>query len=322
MRYILTVIMAVILFSCEKPEKPIKPYDRGNAVTRVIAMTSNYQYQVYYQLDSARVVKTVNRMDWDLALSSGTTPVLLTNTGRGIYVAKTHSKTMEEVKDTTGLNFYWGQPSLHADSLAFGAWWLANDAVYVINMGYDLNGMPLGFVKCKPQWLSDQSLRFTWSNLNDNEVKTLVVKPDTRYNFTYFSLLQNKMADVEPPKNQWDLVFTQYVKLLFAPPYPATRNYEVVGALINPYRVQAGFAFNLPFEQIGIGHEPDKWYNHRDVIGFDWKWFDIGTNAYTVNPAMNYILKTTEGYVFKLHFLDFYDDSGVKGYPKLEQAKI
>ena len=49
---------------------------------------------------------------------------------------------------------------------------------------------------------------------------------------------------------------------------------------------------------------------------------NFNTNAYSVNPKMNYILKVADGFYYKLHFLDFYNDQGIKGYPKFEFQKL
>jgi len=321
-KIILLLGLVMVFISCERPEKAIPPYDRGGVTTTTIPMSSNYKFQIFYSLDSNKIIKTVNRMDWDLAFSSSDTPIILTNTGRGIYIAPTNKTKLTDISDTVGLKFYWGQPSLDKDSLAFGKWWIGSPKVFVINMGYDLNGIPLGFIKCIPELQNDKRLKLTWSVLENNIEKSIVVSRDPKLNFNYISLLENKLADIEPPKESWDLLFTQYVKLLFSPPYPATRNYEVVGVLINPLRIEVGFGFDLAFSDLNITNIPSKFYNHRDVIGFDWKWFDIGTNSFTVNPAMNYIIKTSEGFYYKLHFLDFYNDQGVKGFPKFEFAKI
>jgi len=312
----------LILIACERPEKAIAPFDRGSVAAAVVSMSSNYKFQVFYNLDSGKVIKSVNRMDWDLAFDCSNQHILLTNNGRGIYVAKTNKTDLTQINDTFGLKFYWGQPSLNLDSLAFGTWWNEPTKVFVINMGYDLTGTPLGFVKCIPELLSDKSLKFTWSALSSNSPKSMTVPKDNRFIFNYISLLNEKIADVEPLKENWDLVFTQYVKLLFAPLYPATRNYEVVGILQNTSRIETAFDFKTSFKEINSSSIPSVFYKYRDAIGFDWKWFDIGANSYTVNPAMNYILKTKDGFYFKLHFLDFYDDLGVKGSPKFEFQKI
>lgn len=319
-----TILISFVIFgisSCEKPEKAIQPYDRGNAKEVVISMTGNYRDQVFYSLDSGRVVKTVNRMDWDFAFDCSDSMVILTNNGRGIYVAEVKNQSYEDLKDTAGLDFYWGQPSLDQDSLAFGKWWIGK-GVFVVNLGLDLNGEHLGFIKCKPELTSEQSLQFTWSKLEENQNRSLLIPKDKNFNFVYFSVLNNRIVPVEPNKKDWDIVFTQYVKLLFDPPYPATRNYEVVGALINSSRLEVGYDFKTPFEDITIQNRPSSFFNHRDAIGFDWKWFDIASNSYTVNPSMNYILKSSSGFYYKLHFIDFYNDKGVKGYPKFEIQKI
>lgn len=320
--YLVALSLIIAAAGCEMPEKPIKPFDRGGVSTETINLTSNYKFQVFYNLDSQRVVKSVNRMDWDLAFDCSNNHVILTNSGRGIYVAATNQTDLAAVNDTVGLKFYWGQPSLDKDSLAFGAWWTQPGKVFVLDMGSDLNGIPLGFMKCIPELTSENKLKLTYCAIESKTPKHIEVIKDSRFLFSYVSLLNDATLEVEPPKDQWDFLFTQYVKLLFDPPYPATRNYEVVGVLHNTTRLEVGYDFKTPFKDISSKNIPSKFYTNRDAIGFDWKWFEIGTNSYTVNPGMNYILKTESGFYYKLHFLDFYDDKGVKGFPKFEYQKI
>ena len=52
-------------------------------------------------------------------------------------------------------------------------------------------------------------------------------------------------------------------------------------------------------------------------IGYDWKEYDQNAGRYTIVPNRFYILKTKNGNYFKMRFVDFYDDQGRKGYPKM-----
>jgi len=316
--------LVMILMSCERKEKPILPFDRGNVKDVIIEMSNSYEYQVFYSLDSHKVVKTVNRMDWDLAFSCQDVHILHVNNGRGVYVAPTGKTSLSEVKDTNGLKFYWGQPSLNTDSLAFGTYWKKDAQVFVVNLGTDNNGLPLGFIKCIPEIIANNTLKITFAEIESTASESLIIPKDSRYNFSYISLLNKKMVEIEPHKNTWDLVFMQYTKLLFENPYPITRNYLVVGALNNVHRVSGiAFDFENSFTKITPANIPDyTFYSNRDAIGFDWKWFDIGANSYTVNPSMNYIINLTDGFYYKLHFLDFYNDKGIKGYPRFEYQKL
>ena len=72
--------------------------------------------------------------------------------------------------------------------------------------------------------------------------------------------------------------------------------------------INLNFATNAPLS-----------YN-RDVIGYDWKFYDYTASnpMYTIVKKYNYIIKNQNDHLFKLHFLDFYSSSGVKGSPKFE----
>ena len=66
-------------------------------------------------------------------------------------------------------------------------------------------------------------------------------------------------------------------------------------------------------------------YNYstqRDIIGFNWKTFDFDTQVYTINSSMNYIIQSENGIFYKLRFIDFYNNSGEKGYPKFEIQEL
>ena len=44
----------------------------------------------------------------------------------------------------------------------------------------------------------------------------------------------------------------------------------------------------------------------------------VNGSVYTVHPEMNFIIKTSQENYYKLHFIDFFNTGGVKGYPKWE----
>ena len=85
--------------------------------------------------------------------------------------------------------------------------------------------------------------------------------------------------------------------------------------------------------EIGIGHDirgiatlPDGMvyvWNLNSMArynGFDWKKFD-GSN-YSITPNLTFIIETSSNRYFKLRFTDFYNSSGVKGYPTFEIQEL
>ncbi|NUM30830.1 MAG: HmuY family protein [Bacteroidetes bacterium] len=321
---IIFILITVFFYCCEKAEKPIKPYDRGNVTNSVAPMGNNYENHVFFNLDSNKVVKTISKNDWDIAFDcSDLKHIIHPNNGRGVYVAKTNKLNFTEVNDTIGLKFYWGQPSLNIDSLAFGKWWLENPKIFVINLGVDELGMPLGFVKCKPELINNKTLKLLWCKLNETTPTVETIEKNADYNFVYYSFLNKKQVDIEPRKNEWDLFFTQYVKMIFSTDLKISQDYQLAGVLINPSRISVATDYKTPFTEIN-GSKLDSYIfsNVSDAIGYEWKIYSFSTNSYVVLPEINYIISQKNGFFYKLHFIDFYNDLGIKGYPKFEFQKI
>ena len=97
----------------------------------------------------------------------------------------------------------------------------------------------------------------------------------------------------------------------------------VTGVLANRNGVQTAQVFDKDFAEISsedIGSY--EFSDAIDVIGYDWKYYDFSLANYTINLDQNYIIKTTEGVFYKLHFIDFYNDNGDKGTPTFEIQKL
>jgi hypothetical protein len=59
-----------------------------------------------------------------------------------------------------------------------------------------------------------------------------------------------------------------------------------------------------------------------DVIGYEWKDYNFDMGVYTIVPDMNYVIRDRDGYFYKLRFVDFYSDEGVKGFPTFEFVRL
>lgn len=81
--------------------------------------------------------------------------------------------------------------------------------------------------------------------------------------------------------------------------------------------VEVAEVFDKPFDQISYADVSEYMFSTDiNAISYDWKVFNGGT--FETDLSKNYIVKSTEGLYFKIHFIDFYDDSGNKGNPKFE----
>lgn len=324
-----------MLTSCFKEDERITPYDRSDKLTATIEMTQTYKYQVYYSLEDAQVVGVVNKQSFDLMFDANPDGRhIFLNSANFMMAARTGKTSLSDVTSFAGLEMMFDPSTGNHDSTAIGNWFSMNGndtvfsgEVYVINRGYDDLGNTLGYRKIIFDSLKGQTYYFRYANLNGtNEVSAKVTKSPDR-NFAYYAF-NNEEGQVypEPPKNQYDLLFTQYTTLLFTntgEPYP----YLVTGVLLNRFNTFSALNQDMDFDSITRENAMEANYiNRLDVIGYDWK--DVvgdvssGIVFYEIKPENNYFIRTQEESYFKMRFESFYNQSGEKGYPTIEFQRL
>ncbi|NJN33060.1 MAG: hypothetical protein HC817_01210 [Saprospiraceae bacterium] len=186
-----------------------------------------------------------------------------------------------------------------------------------IDKGYDINGELLGIAKIYIENATPtQYIVRYFSDISQSE-KTLVITKDTTRNFMYLSFTKNSLVDIEPPKQDWDLHFTQYIYTFTNPYLP----YLVTGVLINPYKTVVAVDSTVSFDVVDRNFAqkmPLK--NSLDGIGYTWK--DFSDGFFTVKPKYVFIIKTQRGFFYKLRFIDFYDEKGTKGTCRFEYQRL
>lgn len=318
----LTLLFVIVVFaSCEKKELPAPAYDRGDALTVEIEMTSNYKNQVWYSLSENKVVSINLKSAWDLAFESGAngTHVFL-NGSKSMRVYQTNFTSLAMVTDTAGLeaNGKADMPSGNADSTGIGDWQM-NGMVYIINRGYNEAGQQQGFYKLKINAVSPSVFNIEYGDVYGTQTYQQTITKDPGCNFAYVSFATQQQVTIEPAQTAYDLCFTQYTHVFINP----FQYYLVTGVLNNTYNTGIAKISDRPFAEISINDTLGRVFSsNRNVIGYEWKSFDLNNNLYTVNSAMCYIIRDSKGFYYKLHFIDFYNTSGIKGYPKFEYKKL
>lgn len=334
-KLILLIMYTLTLTSCFKDDERIAPYNRGNKQTATIELTKTYKYQVYFNLENATSIATVNKLSYDLMFDAS--PLgnkILLNTANFMQAARTGKTEFSAVTSANGLTMNFDPSSGNTDSTAIGNWFQRNGSdtlyfreVYVINRGFDDLGNALGLRKIIFDSLKGQTYYFRYAHLNGTNLVSASVTKTPLSHFAYFAFnRENGQVFPEPSKNQYDLLFTQYTTLLYTnagEKYP----YLVTGVLLN--RLATGCAVNetMHFDSITRQHAVNFIYSNKsDVIGYDWKRVigDINTGVvtYQVIPERNYIIRNQNGYYFKLRFIGFYNQLGEKGYPTIEFQRL
>lgn len=310
---IIASILLVGLSSCLKKEIPITKHEAGDVITSQVSLSNDYRYQAFYDLETNQYVKQNVKTDWSLGFSSTNASIIL-NTSLAMAVGKS-TQSFEAISDTTGLTWSYDKSSGYLDSTAIGDW-QNEDFVYVINVGTSYDGTFLGFKKLEVLNWSLGDFHIRYANLDGSNEAEFILPTNSQFNFTFLSLVDNQIREIQPPRENWDLVFTQYSHL-FEPDFP----YLVTGILSNRNGVEIAEIFDKPFAEITLEDVNNTDFTLAiDEIGYDWKSFT--GSGYEIHLNQNYIIKSTEGIYFKLHFIDFYDDQGEKGTPTFEVQQL
>ena len=167
--------------------------------------------------------------------------------------------------------------------------------------------------------VTSEYYKITYANLDNSEYNSLEIYKDPAVNFTSFSFTQNNIVNIQPPSDDWDLVFSQYTHLFNNPDIPA---YLVTGVISN-YQVLIAEDTSYNFEEITYNMINNLSFSSNcDIIGYDWKEYNLETGSFSINSNINYVIKDRQQRYFKLRFIDFYNELGEKGYPKFELQEL
>lgn len=329
--------LAILLISCFKEDERVFPYVPGDVETVTIVMMEDYRFQSFFSFNENMVIDSVNKYSWHLALSCADGDFTLhPNTSLFMKVAHTGSYNFDS-SYTINPNLEWKFDSSDGDSAgnAIGRWWLSNDStpltigeVLLIDRGIDDEGLPLGYLKIQPHLSPDtQQVMIKIADLNGNNERCFTfIKEQERPFVTMSFETGSELKQTYPATDSWDLMFTQYTTLLYTDEgeaYP----YLVTGALINQATIMTALDTSINFSEVTCEYAESLDLSKRlDVIGYDWKKINgdvtSGDITYTARVNYIYIIRNSEGFYYKLRFIDFYNNTGLKGYPKFEYQRL
>lgn len=320
-KYLFLLALAGLIISCRKGEKPIEPADRGNVITAQVDMSSDYRNQVWFSLGSNSVISTNLKTAWDIACESDVAGYhIRLNTAKSMSARRTSETDLANVTDTTDYSLYkvYDMPSGNPDSTAIGDW-RSHSYVYVVDRGFSNTGASLGMKKLKILGSNAASYTLAYSDISGANSYTITVIRDAQANQTYVSFNSNASLSIEPPRDSYDLLFSQYTHIYTNPFMP----YLVSGVLINPSQVRVAQVSDVSFKDIKASDTLSHPFSAMsNAIGYDWKTYSLQTSVYTVDASKCYIIRDVKGYLYKLHFIDFYSSTGIKGAPKFEFKKL
>lgn len=323
-------LLAFALAGCIPEEEPIAPFDRGDAITSVIGMGSDYGTQVFFDLGEARVVAEKPVAGWDLGFRCDPEGYhILLNGGLIASVSDLgpvefdHPVTGSEAK---GLTYSYDRPSGEWDSTAFGEWWTGAEPsieskrhLYIVDRGYSPAGKSLGYARVMILSATPSDYTVRTAALNNSNDHTITIPRDPERNLVGLSFDSDEPVEIEPRRDEWDLLFTRYTHIFYEPDFTP---YSVTGILLNRFNTTAAVDSGGMFAGVtAAATDSIDFSSALDAIGYDWKTYDLNAGLFTVDSPV-YLVRDSRGFIYKLHLLDFYNTSGEKGYPTMESQTL
>jgi len=338
MRVIYILFLAYFLNSCIPGENPVQPYDRGGMISSSVSLGKDYSEQVYFSLESNSIIASNKLTDWDIGFACQENNfVIIMNYGKFMKVFELDSMDFQSidkdyVKTLPDSLWRYDDSEGDLDSTAVGKWWSADTLnheivskgkIYIIDRGFDENSKKQGQVKFRIDRFDDDTYYVTFADLKQNIEYSVSIRKDPLYNYTQllFDETGGIPKQLEPPRENWDLLFTSYTELLYQDDFSLW--YGVTGAYLNPNKLAAAYLESDDFLSVDATViDTVQFSTDRNKIGHDWKFYDLQNGSYLVFSEQVYIINSVSGFFYKLHFTDFYDVNGVVGTPNFEFQKL
>lgn len=301
------IAVMTTFYACKKTEQPIPLPEKTSAISTRADMGLDYSNQVFVSLKQNKIVHTSKNASWDLAFETGADHFsVYINGSKNLFVYNTHLQDPAKVNQTMSIppgQWLVDAPNGNPSQTGIGSWREENgdskEEVYMIKIG----SVNIKYYKIVIRKGDASGYTLAFGAIQDTELQEITIPKDEAYNYSYFNLEEGALAYPEPPRTDWDVVFTRYMHIYYDMdnfPYP------VNGVLLNPYQTSVLVAdTTLSFEE--VAYNPDytdaDFSRDRDFIGFNWKTYN--TSTYTVNSHKVYIIRTQEDRQWKWRFLSY-----------------
>jgi Fe-S cluster assembly iron-binding protein IscA len=305
----------------------------------------NQQNQVFVDLSNNKM--TIARRDsWELGFYGGDEFRVAINTSVYMFAAALSSTDIDAVtaSDTqivdlqpqmnigqVGANVYADdvEGDINKTAITEISETNANNPVYLINMGYEVGTgtAEVGSVDISDSargWKKIRVLKdgndyiLQYADLNDTTHEEVRISKNAAFNFTFFSIANNQVVDVQPEKDKWDLGFTVFTNVIafgaesgaygFSDFVITNRNGNV-----SSYAVDTSISSYEDFSMAEVN--TTDFDIKQNVIGSSWR---SVFNGGSVKADIFYILKDTEDNIYKIKFLALTNDNGERGYAEFE----
>ncbi|HKK40189.1 MAG TPA: HmuY family protein [Cryomorphaceae bacterium] len=301
----------LLMASCHKDEIPIQPYDRGDLLSAKVDMGDFYVNRVFFSLAEGGIEGSMEMEEWDIAFLAEADHAIL-NDARLMSAWQTPYENLEAADDSAG--FHVDREIEVAAEILFDPALDVLEGVYLLDLGFTALGLPKGMVWIEFKEINASAYTVAYKKYGESEITEVTIVRENASGYIYFSFRENEIV-MSPPEHSWDIIFSKFTHQFNDPPIA----YLVTGVLLNPSQTVAAEYSEKAFEDISATDTSRvEWSNRPDLIGYDWKTYSFDTGTYIVAIDRTWLIRTAEGFYFKLRFTDFYDENGNAGFPSFE----
>lgn len=138
----------------------------------------------------------------------------------------------------------------------------------------------------------------------------------------FFSFTAEKLVVVQPEKQDWDLNFTVFTNEIEGFGSYGYADFVVINHLagVQAYKMEQETKSYSDFAVSDV--EISKFLTDQRAIGSDWRKGGGPDALPSLNKNVFFIIKDTEGNLYKLKFTGLLDESGARGYPAFEYCLL
>lgn len=288
---------------------------KSQQVSDMISTGSGYTNAVFYSLEDGEVANVSNE-DWDIAFNTNIFAVdIRINGGKGVelYTYPDGDTSDFATVDITNIASWtqnynswttWdiGAFNQGANGSQFDYGWGAyNSATHFVTGDsiYVLKTIAGTYKKLWIQTLANGSYNFKSADINGSNLVSESVSLSTYSdkNYFYYSLDNSTVIDREPTTGSWDFVAMKYMAA-----QPQGGYYPSTGVLMNR-GLKTREARNIDVNVALWGDFTEE--EDIDVIGFDWKSFNMTTWGYDIESELSYFITDRAGNIWQIIFTDF-----------------
>jgi hypothetical protein len=153
-------------------------------------------------------------------------------------------------------------------------------------------------------------------NLSDNDISEGIVNSSDKYDNIVLPkdpANSNNLTEKLPENGDWEILLSQYVSEVSYLDEGVTKyqKYGVVGVMINQDKnIEVSNIKDNKFDSITLEEAKTATFKDDvDAIGYDWKELDFATFSYKIVTDNYYLVKLSNGDIYKLKFEDFYGEN-------------